>query len=80
MNSRVSGQCSYTIRVSYLQVQYRRKLNVYTEYQCYQSGVYITGENVWLDRGSNPGPFADRANTLPLSYRATRSYHQQFFT
>ena len=30
--------------------------------------------------GSNPGPFADRANTLPLSYRATRSYHQQLFT
>ena len=24
-----------------------------------------------------PEPFADRANTLPLSYRATRSYHQQ---
>ena len=30
--------------------------------------------------GSNPGPFPDRANTLPLSYRAIRSYHQQFST
>ena len=40
--------------------------------------TYVTGEKLWLDRGSNPGPFADRANTLPLSYRATRSYHQQF--
>ena len=30
--------------------------------------------------GSNPGLFADRANTLPLSYWATRSYHQQFST
>ena len=35
---------------------------------------------MWLDRGSNPGSFADRANTLPLSYWATRSYHQQFST
>ena len=41
---------------------------------------YVTGENLWLDRGSNPGPFPGRANTLPLSYRATRSYHQQFST
>mgnify|MGYP000216964783 CR=1 FL=1 len=30
--------------------------------------------------GSNPGSFADCANTLPLSYRATRSYHQQLIT
>ena len=30
--------------------------------------------------GSNPGPFADRANILPLSYWATWSYHQQFST
>ena len=37
---------------------------------------FVTGENC----GSNPGPFADRANTLPLSYRATRSSHQQLFT
>ena len=29
---------------------------------------------------SNPGYFADRANTLPLSYRDTRSYHRQLFT
>ena len=27
-----------------------------------------------------PRVFADHANTLPLSYRATRSYHQQLFT
>ena len=42
--------------------------------------TYVTGEKLWLDRGSNAGPFADRANTLPLSYRATRSSHQQLFT
>ena len=30
--------------------------------------------------GSNPGSFADCANTLPLSYRVTRSYHQQLIT
>ena len=41
---------------------------------------FVTGEKLWLDRGSNPGPFADHANTLPLSYRATRSSHQQLFT
>ena len=39
--------------------------------------IIVTGEKVWLDRGSNPRPFADRVNTLPLSYRANRSYHQQ---
>ena len=32
----------------------------------------------WPD--SNPRPFIDHANTLPLSYWATRSYHQQFST
>ena len=42
--------------------------------------VYVIGEKLWRDRGSNPVPFADRANNLPLSYRATRSYHQQFST
>ena len=42
--------------------------------------TYVTAEKLWLDRGSNPGPFADRANTLPLSYRTTRSYHQPFST
>ena len=40
----------------------------------------VTGEKLWLDRGSNPGPFTDHANTLPLSYRATRLSHQQPFT
>ena len=24
---------------------------------------FVTGEKLWLDRGSNPKPFADRANT-----------------
>ena len=28
----------------------------------------VTGEKLWLDRGSNPGPLADLANTLPLSH------------
>ena len=41
---------------------------------------FVTGEQLWLDRDSNPGTFADRANTLPLSYRDTRSYHRQLFT
>ena len=41
---------------------------------------FVTGGQLWLNRSSNPGPFADRANTLPLSYRATRSSHQQLFT
>ena len=40
----------------------------------------VAGEKMWLDRDSNPGFFADDANTLPLSYRATWSYHQQHFT
>ena len=43
----------------------------------YVYSTSVTGEKLWLDRGSNPGPFADPANTLPLSYRVTRSYHQQ---
>ena len=43
-------------------------------------GLFVTGEKVLLDRGSNPGPFADRANTLPLSYRTTQSYHQPIIT
>ena len=48
----------------------------YTTYIC--RSVYICSRwNVWLNMGSNPEPFADRANTLPLRYRATRSYHQQ---
>ena len=38
----------------------------------------LTGEKLWLDRGSNLGFFADRAKTLPLSYRATRLYQQLF--
>ena len=42
--------------------------------------VFVTGEILWLASGSNPRPFADSANTLPLSYQATRSYHQQLFT
>ena len=42
--------------------------------------VYVIGEKLCLNRGSNPGSFADRANILPLSYRATRLYHQQLFT
>ena len=27
--------------------------------------LFVTGEKVWIDRGSNPGSFADRANTEP---------------
>ena len=31
------------------------------------------GEKKWPGRGSNPGPFAYHASTLPLCYRATWS-------
>ena len=37
--------------------------------------VFVTGEILWFASGSNTRPF-----TLPLSNRATRSYHQQLFT
>ena len=46
----------------------------------YLMQTYVAGEHLWLERVSNPGPFADRANTLPLNYQATRSFHQQLFT
>ena len=42
--------------------------------------LIVAGEKLWLYRDSNPGPFADLENTLPLSNRATRSSHQQFLT
>ena len=29
----------------------------------YVYSTSVTGEKLWLDRGSNPGPFADRTNT-----------------
>ena len=45
-----------------------------------RANPYVTGEKLWRNRGSNPEPFADHANTLPLSYPAIRSYYQQLFT
>ena len=39
--------------------------------------VAVAGGTLWLDRGSNPGSFVDRAT---VSYRATRTSHQQLFT
>ena len=38
----------------------------------------MVGEKLWPNRGSNPG-LPLKVRTLPLSYRATRSYHQQLF-
>ena len=40
----------------------------------------VRGEKLWHDQDSNPGPFADHVNTLPLSYRAAPSSHLQLFT
>ena len=62
-------------RISYILLRRTYRLNRFSTVF-----FYVGGEKMWLDRGSNPGSFADRANTLPLSYQATRSYHQQLFT
>ena len=57
-----------------------QRLSHFSSIIWYTGTVNVTGEKLWLDRGSSPGPFADCANTLPLSYRVTRSSHQQLFT
>ena len=41
---------------------------------------YVTGEKLWFDRGSNPGPFADRANTTTELPSHPVNYHQQLFS
>ena len=37
------------------------KLKIYNVFR--YINIYVTGEKLWLDRGSNPGPFADLVNT-----------------
>ena len=59
-------------RISYILPQRTYRLNHLSTvgFLCWEP--FATGEKLWLDRGSIPGPFADHVNTLPLSYQ---SYH-----
>jgi len=42
--------------------------------------LFVAGEKMQLDRSSNPGPFADCANTVPLSFRAIWSWFTNNFS
>ena len=39
----------------------------------------VAGEKLSPDRGSNPRPFTDHANTLPLSYRTNQSSQTTYY-
>jgi len=42
--------------------------------------LFVAGEQMQLDRSSNLGPFADCANTVPLSFRAIWSWFTNNFS